>query len=125
MTKRWAWRWRGGEAGRERGKHRERCGGEGGVHGGGEGGGERVMGRGRERENWNLKTLFYKDCSSGSFKNLTTSPCYAPDEYISNYRREIEREREAHREKWMGWGETTTARWGEKSGGCGQQQQRV
>ena len=29
----------------------------------------------RERENSNSKTLFYKDCSLGSFKNLTTSPC--------------------------------------------------
>ena len=25
--------------------------------------------------NTNLKTLFHKDCSSGSVKNLTTSPC--------------------------------------------------
>ena len=29
----------------------------------------------RERENSNSKTLFYKDCSLGSVKNLTTSPC--------------------------------------------------
>ena len=36
---------------------------------------------GGEREN--SKTLFYKDCSLGSVKNLTTSPT---DEYISNYR---------------------------------------
>ena len=28
-----------------------------------------------EKENSNLKTLFYKDCSLGSDKNLTTSPC--------------------------------------------------
>ena len=27
------------------------------------------MGGEGERENWKLKTLFYKDCSSGSFKN--------------------------------------------------------
>ena len=25
--------------------------------------------------NWNSKTLFYGDCSLGSVKNLTTSPC--------------------------------------------------
>ena len=31
--------------------------------------------RERERENSNSKTLFYKDCSLGSVKNLTTSPC--------------------------------------------------
>ena len=43
---------------------------------------ERERGReggGREREgensNLNSKTLFYKDCSLGSVKNLTTSPC--------------------------------------------------
>ena len=30
----------------------------------------------RERENLNLNTLFYKVCSSGSFKTcLMTSPC--------------------------------------------------
>ena len=29
----------------------------------------------RERENSNSKTLFYKDCSLGSVKNVTTSPC--------------------------------------------------
>ena len=29
----------------------------------------------RGRENSNSKTLFYKDCSSGSVKTLTTSPC--------------------------------------------------
>ena len=41
--------------------------------GGGERGeGERVGGEG-ERENWKLKTLFYKDCSSGSFKNLSNN----------------------------------------------------
>ena len=28
-----------------------------------------------EAENSNSKTLFYKDCSLGSVKNLTTSPC--------------------------------------------------
>ena len=28
-----------------------------------------------ERERENSKTLFYKDCSLGSVKNLTTSPC--------------------------------------------------
>ena len=31
--------------------------------------------REKESENWNSKTLFYKDCSLGSVKNLTTSPC--------------------------------------------------
>ena len=31
--------------------------------------------RERERENSNSKTLFYKDCSLGSVKNLTISPC--------------------------------------------------
>ena len=31
-------------------------------------------GRERERE-LNSKTLFYKDCSLGSVKNLTASPC--------------------------------------------------
>ena len=36
----------------------------------------------RETENWNssFKTLFYKDCSLGSVKNLTTSPCEATEE---------------------------------------------
>ena len=29
----------------------------------------------REREKSNLNTLLYKDCSLGSVKNLTTSPC--------------------------------------------------
>ena len=29
----------------------------------------------RERERENSKTLSYKDCSLGSVKNLTTSPC--------------------------------------------------
>ena len=29
----------------------------------------------RATENSNSKTLFYKDCSLGSVKNLTTSPC--------------------------------------------------
>ena len=28
-----------------------------------------------DRQNLNLKTLFYKDCSLGSVKNLTTNPC--------------------------------------------------
>ena len=28
----------------------------------------------------NSKTLFYKDCSLGSVRNLTTSPCSATDE---------------------------------------------
>ena len=41
-------------------------GGGGGMREGGERGGE------RERENSNSKTLFYKDCSLGSVKNLTT-----------------------------------------------------
>ena len=31
--------------------------------------------RERENSNSNMKTLFYKDCSLGSVKNLTTSPC--------------------------------------------------
>ena len=58
---------------RERNAHRE-VQVEGGVNGGGgrEGGGERV-GREGDRENWKLKTLFYKDCSSGSFKNLSNN----------------------------------------------------
>ena len=29
----------------------------------------------KKNSNSNSKTLFYKDCSLGSFKNLTTSPC--------------------------------------------------
>ena len=29
----------------------------------------------RQTENLNSKTLFYKDCSLASVKNLTTSPC--------------------------------------------------
>ena len=29
----------------------------------------------REREKLNSNTLLYKDCSLGSVKNLTTSPC--------------------------------------------------
>ena len=44
------------------------CNRGGGGGGGGWAGGERE----RERENWN--TLFYKDCSLDSVKNLTTSP---------------------------------------------------
>ena len=39
--------------------------------------------REREERERTRKTLFYKDCSLGSVKNLTTSPT---DEYISNYR---------------------------------------
>ena len=35
-----------------------------------EGGRERERGREGERENLNSKTLFYKDCSLGSVKNL-------------------------------------------------------
>ena len=42
---------------------------------GGWGVGKGGRGRERERENSNSKTLFYKDCSLGSVKNLTTSPC--------------------------------------------------
>ena len=33
------------------------------------------LGQFRMRENSNSKTLFYKDCSLGSVKNLTISPC--------------------------------------------------
>ena len=45
--------------------------------GGGGGGGEKKKRRRkkRERESSNSQTLFYKDCSLGSVKNLTTSPC--------------------------------------------------
>ena len=41
------------------------------------GGRERETDRQRQRENSNSnwKTLFYKDCSLGSVKNLTTNPC--------------------------------------------------
>ena len=35
------------------------------------GGGGTERGRERERENSNSKTLFYKDCSLGSVKNLS------------------------------------------------------
>ena len=45
--------------------------------------------RQREREKSNSKTLFYKDCSLGLVKNLTTSPCKATDEYIQNYRHHL------------------------------------
>ena len=45
--------------------------------------------RERERENSNSKTLFYKECSLGSVKNLTASPC------------ETERERERERTGFM------------------------
>ena len=55
----------GGERGRERGRERE---------GERERKGERG-GRERESSNSNSKTLFYKDCSLGSVKNLTNSPC--------------------------------------------------
>ena len=45
---------------------------------GGGGGGEKRRKEKKEekktRENTNLKTLFYKDCSLGSVKKLTTSP---------------------------------------------------
>ena len=34
---------------------------------------ERWRGRERERENSNWKTLFYKDCSLGSVKNLSNN----------------------------------------------------
>ena len=37
--------------------------------------------RERERENSNSKTLFYKDCSLGSVKNLTTCPCLRMSRY--------------------------------------------
>ena len=43
------------------------------VGGGGGGGGGRGVGS-RHRENSNSKTLFYKDCSLGSVRNLATSP---------------------------------------------------
>ena len=39
------------------------------------GGGERERDWERERERENSKTLFHKDCSLGSVKNLTTNPC--------------------------------------------------
>ena len=43
---------------------------------------ERERGERREeRERENSKTLFDKDCSLGSVKNLTTSPCSATDAY--------------------------------------------
>ena len=50
---------------------------------------KRERGRETEREregelknsDWNSKTLFYKDCRSGSIRNLSTSPCKATDEY--------------------------------------------
>ena len=46
--------------------------------GGGGGGGEEKKERKKEKKDWrentNLKTLFYKDCSLGSVKKLTTSP---------------------------------------------------
>ena len=35
----------------------------------------REKGKGGEGGNSNSKTLFYKDCSLGSIKNLTTGPC--------------------------------------------------
>ena len=41
----------------------------------GGGGMEKEMERERENTNSNSKSLFYKDGSLGSFKNLTTSPC--------------------------------------------------
>ena len=41
---------------------------------------ERERGTDRQTENLNSKTLFYKDCSSGSVKAcVTTSPCLAND----------------------------------------------
>ena len=43
------------------------------VGGGGGGGGGGGVGS-RHRENSNSKTLFYKDCSLGSVRNLATSP---------------------------------------------------
>ena len=52
--------WLGGERERERERERDR---------------ESERERERERENSNSKTLFYKDCSLVSVKNLTTSPC--------------------------------------------------
>ena len=39
------------------------------------GGGGMERGRELKLENFISKTLFYKDCSLGSVKNLTTSPC--------------------------------------------------
>ena len=60
------------EGGREREKERE-----GGERERGREGGQRETERvvSRENSNSNSKTLFYKDCSLGSVKNLTTSPC--------------------------------------------------
>ena len=48
--------------------------GEGRKRGGGGGGEGRREGE-REKVNLNSKTLFYKDCSLASLKNLTASPC--------------------------------------------------
>ena len=52
------------------------------TRGGGGGGGEKREregegggGGGREREKSNSKILFYKDCSLGLVRNLTTNPC--------------------------------------------------
>ena len=80
------WReWVGGKEGRagdagERKRRREREEGDREREGGG--------GRDKERKRWrdgeieaergwrkNSKTLFHKDCSLGSVRNLTTSPC--------------------------------------------------
>ena len=47
-----------------------------------------------KRENLNSKTLFYKDCSLVSVKNLTTSPTKLLMSKYKNYRHHLERERQ-------------------------------
>ena len=65
---------RGGRGGRHRETEEEKGGGEAG--GGGAGRWRQETGKRRQMiRNSNSKTLFYKDCSLGSDKNLTTSPC--------------------------------------------------
>ena len=60
-----------GKRGRERERNAHREVWRGVVDGRERGGGDPLSER--EREIWNLKTLFYKDCSLGSFKNLSNN----------------------------------------------------
>ena len=49
----------------------------------------------RHRENSNSKTLFYKDCSLGSVKNLTTSDTERDRQKV--IQRETDRDRDRHK----------------------------
>ena len=62
----------------------------------------------------NSKTLFHKDCSLGSIRNLTNSPCYVNEEKEREKERRMEREREIGGKREGGGGERE---WGGGEGG--------